>query len=390
MVTVVRRIESPSPRTFAPHYVSALTILLLCGIAGPTPVAGEARSEPRQGAPDVRQSAQGGVHRGIGPTRDAAQPPPGVVAPHPVVAEPPTPRTAAPPPIAATPAPPPVAATPAPPPAAPVPGKSDLVMLVMDPLALQNAGPCVAGYGQRDYLALARYLAGRLRRTVIIKFSSVMSQAVRALSRPPDIIVAKQSVAESYIDESHASFRRVAMLTGRDGKITQRGVFIVRAGDQAHKLHDLDGRLILFGTPDEEERSAAAVAALRQARAAPTGVLETRPDCDLTARALVDREADAGVISSYAIPLVTGCGVVKPGAFRIVGMTAPVPFVAVYVSARISANLRRSLLLALFSVRTNRGLLRKLETRNGFVPARPVRPTEIRRPISPPVSSEIR
>ena len=45
-----------------------------------------------------------------------------------------------------------------------------------------------------------------------------------------------------------------------------------------------------------------------------------------------DKIRGAAVISSYAAPLLEGCGTIKKGDLRVVGETEPVPFVAAFAT----------------------------------------------------------
>ena len=47
--------------------------------------------------------------------------------------------------------------------------------------------------------------------------------------------------------------RVLAMLTGKDGKVTQTGLFVVRSGDMAKAVMDLKGRKMLFGPGEADE-----------------------------------------------------------------------------------------------------------------------------------------
>jgi ABC-type phosphate/phosphonate transport system substrate-binding protein len=246
-------------------------------------------------------------------------------------------------------------------------GPNGLIVLVLDPLALQNACPCVKGYAQRDYDALGLYLKKRLHRRVGIAFGASLKASIAALPRMPDLIVAKQSVVEAYGSERKAKLDRIAMLTGADGRTTQQGLFIVRSDDPAKRLADLKGRKILYGPKDESEKSAAALTAMLHTNLEAPEEIETRPNCNIAALAVVDREADAAIISGYALPLLSGCGTVRKGDLKVIGKTAPVPFVAVYVSDRVTPDLRRDLRRTLLAVRTDKALKSKMESRDGFV-----------------------
>jgi ABC-type phosphate/phosphonate transport system substrate-binding protein len=77
----------------------------------------------------------------------------------------------------------------------------------------------------------------------------------------------------------------------------------------------------------------------------------------------------AAVISSYAKPLLEGCGTVKKGDLRVVGETAPVPFITAFVNAQLPASDREAITEALLAAGRDPKLAVALETKVGFVPA---------------------
>ena len=75
----------------------------------------------------------------------------------------------------------------------------------------------------------------------------------------------------------------------------------------------------------------------------------------------------AAVISSYAKPLLEGCGTVKKGDLRVIGETAAVPFVAAFVSETLETELQDSIRKELLDVFSEPLLCVALETKYGFV-----------------------
>jgi len=74
----------------------------------------------------------------------------------------------------------------------------------------------------------------------------------------------------------------------------------------------------------------------------------------------------ATVISSYAAPLLEGCGTIKKGDLRVLGTTDPVPFVAAFVADSLPASDREAIVQALLKVGEQADLLAALETKSGF------------------------
>jgi outer membrane protein assembly factor BamB len=74
------------------------------------------------------------------------------------------------------------------------------------------------------------------------------------------------------------------------------------------------------------------------------------------------------VISSYAQPLLEGCGTIKKGDLRVVAKTSPVPFVTVFVTASVDADSREQVQSALTDVASHPDILAALESLLGFLP----------------------
>jgi outer membrane protein assembly factor BamB len=246
-----------------------------------------------------------------------------------------------------------------------------LRVVVMDPLARELSCECVAGYAQRSYPALAEFLQTRLRRPVELRFAEVLSSPRAAEPGEIDLVVGKFSVVRFDAARLGLRVRTLAMLTGQAGSVTQKGLFVVRKADPARTVEDLKKHRILFGPEDAQEKRAAAVAALEALAVPVPEPIRCSTGCSTAAVAVLEREADAAVISSYAIRLLEGCGAIDKGTLRVVGNTDPVPFVTVFATDRLRPEAEQTLLDALRDVRRNRGLLTALESRDGFVPLPP-------------------
>ena len=161
--------------------------------------------------------------------------------------------------------------------------------------------------------------------------------------------------------------RTIAMLTGKDGRVTQTGLFVVRQADPARSIQDLSGYRVLFGPDDSDEKRAAALASFEAFNLPVPAEVAESPGCSTAALAVAEEEADAAVISGYAMPLLEGCGTIDPGSLRIVGRTDPVPFVGVFATRRVGPEAERKLSSLLLEVRRQPALLALLESRDGFL-----------------------
>ncbi|MFZ2639814.1 MAG: PhnD/SsuA/transferrin family substrate-binding protein [Verrucomicrobiia bacterium] len=243
-----------------------------------------------------------------------------------------------------------------------------LRMVVMDPLSKQLACACVQGFAQRDYQALATFMSEKLGRPVEMFVNESLAEAGRVTNNKLDLIVGKQSVIRAEAAGANIAITPLVMLTDREGKTTLTGLFIVRSDDPAKSIADLKGRKVLFGPTDCEEKHAAALAMMKSLDLPLPAKLETLATCNQTGLAVLEKQADACVISSYAMALLEGCGTIDKGALRVIGQTAPVPFITAFATSRVSLSDAAAITKALLAVGGNAQLKQKLETRDGFVP----------------------
>ncbi|QDU54388.1 PhnD/SsuA/transferrin family substrate-binding protein [Aeoliella mucimassa] len=254
------------------------------------------------------------------------------------------------------------------------PEQEPLNMVVMDPLAAPLSCPCVEGYAQRKYEKLAEYLTEKLGREVTVSFGESISRAMeKGDIETAHIIIGKDSVVRG--DAAKLKFRvmPVAQLTGKDGSTTQTGLVVVRGGDAAQKIEDLEGYRILYGPQECDEKFAAPRELLAQAGIDVVAAeqAETSAACSDGACKIIewgDSEKAAAVISSYAAPLLEGCGTIQKGDLRVVGETKPVPFVTAFVHRKVAKEDRRAIRQALVNSLDDPELMLALETLQGFVP----------------------
>lgn len=240
-------------------------------------------------------------------------------------------------------------------------------MVVMDPLCKQLACACVQGFAQRDYQSLAAFMSAKLDRPVEAFVQESLKEAGRVTDGTLDLIIGKQSEVCAQATAINISITPLAMLTDREGKTTLTGLFIVRSDDPAKSVADLKGRRVLFGPPTCDEKHAAALAMMKSLGLTPPTKPETLATCNQIGLAVLEKQADAGVISSYAMALLEGCGTIGKGELRVIGHTAPVPFISAFATKRVSAADAVAITKALLAVGSDAQLKRKMETRDGFV-----------------------
>ncbi len=252
------------------------------------------------------------------------------------------------------------------------PPKRGLNIVVMDPLAAPLSCPCVEGYAQRKYECLAEYLERKTGQRTQITFSDSLAKVRQGhASRRIDLIIGKDSVVRADAKAAGLPATAVASLTGKDGSTTQTGLIVVRADSSAKQVGDLQGYRIFFGTSECAEKHDAALELLKSAGVKIPDKVETSAQCSEGACRVIELGAGvraAAVISSYAKPLLEGCGTVKKGELRAIGETQSVPFVVAYITDTVSATDRRTITEALLAVGEDSALCTSLETLIGFVP----------------------
>ena len=247
----------------------------------------------------------------------------------------------------------------------------ELTIVVMDPLAAPLSCPCVEGYAQRDYTKLAAFLESRLDRPVKVVFSESLTSALKnKTDGKADLVIGKASVVKFDAAANKRTLKPIAQLSGKDGVTTQTGLIVVPSSDAAKKVADLKGYRVIFGPVESDEKHALALALLKKQGIDAPKKLETCAGCDEGCHKILEAGKDsrgAAVISSYARPLLEGCGQVKKGDLRVIGETAPVPFIVAFVDERLDAGTRKSIEQSLLAVSEDAKLCLALETLLGFV-----------------------
>lgn len=252
-------------------------------------------------------------------------------------------------------------------------GETDnfLSLIVMDPLAAPLSCPCVEGYAQRRYEVLAKHLESQLGMPVRLTFGESLEAAGKKSGRAPQIVIGKDSVIRADARDQKINVSPLAQLTDQAGTTTQHGLIVVGRDDPAKTIKDLNGYTIIFGPSEAHEKHSAAMTLLKKAGVAIPAKLTIDAACSDGACKVVElgpESKTAAVISSYAQPLLEGCGTVKKGDLRVVGKTAPVPFITAFASDNVPAQMRGEVSAALLNVATKPDVLEALESLVGFLP----------------------
>jgi ABC-type phosphate/phosphonate transport system substrate-binding protein len=255
-----------------------------------------------------------------------------------------------------------------------------LTIVVMDPLAKPLSCPCVRGYAQRDYDELGNRLEKELKRPVRVVYNESLVAALKGAAKgQAQLVIGKCSVVKFDANRAGLDLQPFAKLTDQKGGTTITGMVVVPTNDPAKSVADLNGYRIVFGPVECDEKHAAAIELLKKNGISLPAKLETSAACSDGACSILENvktQKGAAVISSYARPLLEGCGTVPKGSLRLLGQTAAVPFVQAFVNEQMPQAEREHLVAAVLHA-THDPLLRiALETRDGFVPLQ-VRATEV-------------
>ena len=249
-----------------------------------------------------------------------------------------------------------------------------LHVVVMDPLSAPLSCDCVKGYAQRKYEKLGEFLARKLERPVKVTWSESLVKAAKETGGATHLVIGKYSVVLHDAKKLNREVTPIASLTGSDGETTQTGLLVVRTPDPAQKVADLKGYRIFFGPEDCDEKCAVVIDMLKEAQLPVPEMRETYPSCSNAASKLMELKASekaVAVISSYAEPLLAGCGAVKKGDLRVIARSKPIPFITAFADASLSTAEQESIKSALLEVSEDVNLLEALETEAGFVPFEP-------------------
>jgi ABC-type phosphate/phosphonate transport system substrate-binding protein len=254
----------------------------------------------------------------------------------------------------------------------PAADEGPFTIVVMDPLSIELACECVEGYAQRNYTKFGEFLSQFIGRDVKVVFSSSLETALDGdAGGHCDLVIGKYSVVRFDAGLREIDLEVVAQLTGRDGSVMQTGLFVVRSDDPAQTIEDIADYQILFGPEECDEKSAAPMALLTEHGIDIPDPVETVPTCGAGATRLIELAPGAhaaAVISSYAVPLLEGCGTVKKGDLRVIAQTGEVPFISAFVPADMDAELREAVVAGLMEVQYDLQMMVALESQSGFVP----------------------
>lgn len=250
------------------------------------------------------------------------------------------------------------------------PADAKITIVAMDPMSAPLACDCVKGYAQRKYEKLVDYLALKTGMTVRVIWSESLVTALNSQTKSAQVVIGKDSVVRNDAKQSKRNLLPIAQLTDLNGSTMQKGLFVVLKDNPAASLLDLEDYQILFGPADCDEKDAAPKRKLAELEI-DFKIGEVCPSCSIGAKKLTELDAKgkyATVISSYAGPLLEGCGTIKKGDLKVIGESDPVPFISAFVDSTLSPEVQKTITRALLAMNDSPALLEAMETKLGFVP----------------------
>lgn len=250
------------------------------------------------------------------------------------------------------------------------PADADWTIVVMDPMAAPLACDCVQGYAQRKYERLADYLAEKTGKKVRVVWSESLTKALAEEAKgKAHLVIGKDSVVRHDAKNGKRDLLPIAQLTDMQGSVMQRGLFVVLSEDPAVSLLDVEGYSFLWGPVDCDEKSAAPRQTIKELELDVVDGNECA-SCSIAAKQLAAdglSKKQVAVISSYAAPLLEGCGTIKKGDLKIIGNSDEVPFISAFADANLSKADQEAISRALLQMKSSE-MLTALETKEGFVP----------------------
>ncbi|MEQ1830372.1 MAG: PhnD/SsuA/transferrin family substrate-binding protein [Pirellula sp.] len=183
-----------------------------------------------------------------------------------------------------------------------------------------------------------------------------------------DVVIGKDSVIRFDGKKNKLDLEPVASLTDMNGSTMQRGLFVALRDAPVSTLLDIEGYKVLWGPEDCDEKSKAPRQTLKELEIA-TAEGVVCQSCSIAAKdlmALPTGSKAVAVISSYAAPLLEGCGTIKKGDLRIIGQSDEVPFISAFVSKALPMPLQNAIQKSLLEMKSD-NMLQALETKSGFV-----------------------
>jgi len=261
----------------------------------------------------------------------------------------------------------------------PSPGSRPLKIAVNDIYCMDTACSCVHDVAARTYPQLLEKLKANYGIDLQLVYFSETYQLEDAIaSGEYDGALCKPWYALRHQKEAGANFQRIVDVLDPNNNRWLTGIVVVPADSPIQTLEDLTGKHLYIGQADAYEKHQAAKRLLEQKGIRP-GKVDTNASCGENVGVLLDEEADAAVLSDYALSADCAVDFARPEDFRILARTEQIPLTSLMLDMNkieeAEADRLQRALLALSGKNAPETLLG-----NGFVEPAPWNPPELEAP----------
>ena len=262
----------------------------------------------------------------------------------------------------------------------PTPPRSlPLKIAVNDIYCMDTACSCVHDVAARTYPATLEKLKAEYGIDLQLVYFAETYQLEDAIaSGEYDGALCKPWYALRHEQEAGADFRRLVDVLDPNNNRWLTGIVVVPADSPIQTLEELSGKHLYLGQADAYEKFHAAKRLLKQ-RGVQPGKIDTNASCGENVGVLLDEEADAAVLSDYALSADCAVDFARPEDFRILATTERIPLTSLMLDMnkvkKADADRLQKALLSLSGKNAPETLLG-----NGFVEPAPWTPPELEMP----------
>lgn len=256
-----------------------------------------------------------------------------------------------------------------------------LKIAVNDIYCTDTACACIHGVAARTYPETLEKLKTEYGIELELVYFSETYQLEDAIAAGEYAgVLAKPWLALRHQKEAGADFQRIVDLLDPRNNRWLAGIVIVPVDSPIQSLEELKGKHLYIGQADAYEKHYAAKRLLEKKGIQPARI-DANASCGENIGVLLDGEADAAVVSDYALSADCAADFARPEDFRILAQTEQIPLTSLLldmnrVSAADAMRLKEAL-LALSGKNAPETLLG-----NGFVEPAPWNPPELKE-VSP-------
>ena len=252
----------------------------------------------------------------------------------------------------------------------------ELRLAVNDIYCMDTACSCVHDVAARTYPQALKKLKSEYGLDLQLVYFTETYQLEDAIaSGEYDGALCKPWHAFRHEKEAGADFRRIVDVLDPNNNRWLTGTLIVPVNSPIQTLEELNGKHLYIGQADAYEKHHAAKRLLEQKGIKPAKI-DTHASCGENIGVLLDGEADAAVVSDYALSADCAADFAKPEDFRILAQTEKIPLTSLMLDmnkvAEADARRLTAALLALSGSNAPETLLG-----NGFVEPSPWNPPEL-------------